>query len=775
MSAPRAGAADAARARQVELILEGVGSLPTLSPVAAKLLNAGSSADTDINEVVKILETDPALASRMLALCRRADRGLGDRIKTVRHATVMLGLDAVRAAALSVSVYDLMSSEAVGAGRGMDEELAGDDPGGAGAFDQPGFWKHSIGVACCAEIIASQARHLGVQGEEAFLAGLLHDLGKLVLRVVLPRAYGRVIRLAEVRACDAAPVERELLGLDNHTAGKRIAEHWGLPEDVRDAVWLHSRPLESIPRDRNRDLIAVVTLAKALCRELHLGWSCDYGPGMSAARLWSELRLSGKGPHSIVGPLQAAVADRLKVLGLDADASPPALLLESLSNANRRLSRLNAVLNERARQGQARAGVLDAVASFQREVSRARGVGEVLSNVAQSAASLIGDGFYAALFQPGPAEAWQLFRFGPQRSVEASHVLGDPPGKRGQQWALASLTDATQMSMAMLGLLPWLSEFLADAPDLRKLRLLPITGTGAGGRGFGPAAVLVNDRELADGEFTPSVLAPLIATWSGAVQATWAREEARRLGERLADASRSLAEAQEALTRRESMARLGEMTAGAAHEMNNPLTIISGRAQLLGTRLPEGADRDAARAIADAAASLASLIAALHDLSAPVEARREPVDLAAAGARAGDAASRRLGSRVNVAWRGTCPTPGPTADASLITSILTELLVNAAQAAPEKPVVVSYEPGPGGRGVLRVTDDGPGFSTRALRHAFDPFFSERSAGRGHGLGLTRVRHWAEAMGVDISVENGPKGGGVATIRFPGAVENSLAA
>src|SRR3954467_13367358 len=97
-------------AAQIEAILREVESLPTLSPVATRLLQIAGVEDADLDALVEIIESDPALSARLLGLCRRADKGLGDRITTVRRAVVMLGLEAVQAAALSVSVYDVMES-----------------------------------------------------------------------------------------------------------------------------------------------------------------------------------------------------------------------------------------------------------------------------------------------------------------------------------------------------------------------------------------------------------------------------------------------------------------------------------------------------------------------------------------------------------------------------------------------------------------------------------------------------------------------------------------
>ncbi len=191
--------------KQIELILAGVDRLPTLPAVAAKLLAIGSEEEFDLDEAISLIETDPALSATILALCRSSDKGLGDKITTVRRAVIMLGLEAVQAAVLSVYVYEQLESHA---------ELRD-----SGIFDRSGFWIHSIAVACAAESIAKAFPELGVAPEEAYLSGLLHDVGKLALQLVLPKVYEKTLRLAQSRRCATCIAEHTTIGIDHYTAG----------------------------------------------------------------------------------------------------------------------------------------------------------------------------------------------------------------------------------------------------------------------------------------------------------------------------------------------------------------------------------------------------------------------------------------------------------------------------------------------------------------------------------------------------------------------------
>ncbi|QKK07213.1 MAG: HDOD domain-containing protein [Planctomycetota bacterium] len=214
---------------QVEVILQSVDSLPTLSPVANRVLSIGSSDRADFGELTRLIEADPALTSKIIGLCRRAALGLGDRITTVKRALVMLGFDAVRAAVLSVSVYELLSDEA----RHRDGQLSESEgaPTSKRALDRVGFWMYSVGVASAAEMLAHEHRKLRVKPDEAFVAGLLHGLGKPILDLLLPRAYGRVVELTEQRRTDAAAVEPRGA---RHRPPLGCAAHRGALEPARD-------------------------------------------------------------------------------------------------------------------------------------------------------------------------------------------------------------------------------------------------------------------------------------------------------------------------------------------------------------------------------------------------------------------------------------------------------------------------------------------------------------------------------------------------------------
>jgi signal transduction histidine kinase/HD-like signal output (HDOD) protein len=744
-------------AHQVELILQSVDSLPTLTPVATRVLSIGSSRDADFRELTRLIEADPALTSKIIGLCRRAALGLGDRITTVKRALVMLGFEAVRAAVLSVSVYELITAEAQDRDDRLAVSLATGGEGGGRAFDRVGFWMYSLGVASAAEILAAGNRKLRVRPEEAFVAGLVHGLGKPIFDLLLPRAYGRVLEVAERRRSDSAPVEREVFGMDHHAAGRRIADRWGLPAALRDVIWLYDHPLGALPQGVASEIVRIVAVARALCRELHVGDCGDFGLIEPAASVCEAAGLERRSLDEATRRLHEAVSERCKVLGLD-EKAPPELLLRSITEANRSLARLSEELEERANEGRRVADVLGAIAEFWRVGGGSGDLLPSLGAMARSAGRLLGAGRWGAVLDQADGRGWLLCVFDSHGAPIRTHVAEPPPKLAALD--LAHAATWSDRSGVRSALAKWAGEQLGLDGETRPLRVVvACEGDGV------PGCVLLTDAPSPEEPPDNRHLAPLRATWSAAMSAAAHRAATERLAESLADSNRALAAAQARLTETESMVRLGEMTAGAAHEMNNPLTVIRGRAQLLADTLEGERDRATAAKIAGAAADLSDLVTTLHQVAIPGELEAAPTTVRAVLERGAELASALPGTvAIELSDAGLVAH----VDAERLARAVGELIRNARDWAPTGIVRVRVQiDASDGRLLIRVEDDGPGLSSKAQRHAFDPFFSERPAGRGRGLGLPLAKRLVELHGGALRLEPREPQGTAAVISLEG--------
>ncbi len=766
--------------RQVEIILEKLDALPTLSPVAVRLLSVVSGADAKIDEVVRLIESDPGLTTRILALIRRASHGLGDRVTTVRHATTMLGLEAIQSAVLGLGIYELFEHAGHEQDRSLSSGAALASISDAPSLDRVRLWTHLIGVACAAESMARHNPRCGVKPAEAFLCGLLHDMGKLALDLCLPSSYARVVALAERRRVSSADVERGVIGLDHHTAAKRLAERWGLPTLLRDTVWLHSRPLASLPESAPRAMLGVIGVARALCRELHIGASFDFGRTSASARACEEAGLDTGALGRVTDEIHEAVAERCAVLGLSTPTSQEAML-GSIAQANRKLATLNATLDERARQADAMRSALAAVGAFNhqlRDPRRSRSIERTLSLIAQSLRSLDPrrSAFVAFVAQCPGEERWRGWFFDASMNTKSAEI-DTPLEHGGTSRSLSDLLRAPGADARMLGILPWLTDCMAGAPDMLKVRAVPLcVGAPIGATTGEPAVVMLTDLDAAGAGLTPGVFETLGACWGSAIAAAGAIEHARGMSERLASAARELEQAQAQLTEAQALSRLGEMAAGAAHEMNNPLTVIRARSQLLVRRLTNAGDRAAAEAIAQGSSQISDLITSMHLLANPPTPSLgsiRPLELAESAVRK---ALQRTELEVEIKIDVPSYLPLMSVDVELFSLALSELVANAVQSlAPEtgetpaqaaKVRVQAQIDSTDDRICFLVEDQGAGMSEHTLAHAFDPFFSERPAGRRRGMGLARARSIVAAHRGTLTLESVPGSGTRASLELP---------
>ena len=194
--------------------------LPTIPAVLARIIAVVDGRHSSARDLVELIERDQALTSRILKLANSALFGLSRKVATVPRAVVLVGFTTVRNLALGVKLWDALAGG--GRQRARVETL----------------WHHSALVAAAAKLIASRIR--GVDPDTSFTAGLLHDVGKLILSLKLAAGYWSIIEgVAEGE--DIAGRERMHLGVDHAEVGGWLAEAWRLPPSIVAAIRDHHR------------------------------------------------------------------------------------------------------------------------------------------------------------------------------------------------------------------------------------------------------------------------------------------------------------------------------------------------------------------------------------------------------------------------------------------------------------------------------------------------------------------------------------------------------
>lgn len=259
-------------AQTLEKVLQRVGDLPAMPEVVAEAVDLMSRPDSDMAQIAEIIGRDPALTAKLLKVANSPYYGMRQVVGSLKLALVILGAREVRNILIGVSMMDAF------------------DDARTAPITRGNFWDHSFRVGALCKRIAEQFK-LRFQGED-FIAGLLHDIGKLVLYRQLPREYAPVYQRATASHAEIEGLENETFGFDHSDAGGAMARAWNLPETLRDAVlYHHLKSGRSLNSARDPKLAAVVRIANLAAEEDVL--SPDFDPGVSQsctdAEAWPAL------------------------------------------------------------------------------------------------------------------------------------------------------------------------------------------------------------------------------------------------------------------------------------------------------------------------------------------------------------------------------------------------------------------------------------------------------------------------------------------------------
>ena len=224
--------------------------LPALKPVVLQVLASFERPELDIDSIVNELARDQTLSARVLRLANSSFYGLQTRIATLHDAVMVLGFRHIRATVAAVAVTECFT----------DKHLP--------SFDFPAFWRHAAAVGLAARTIAAI---LGRPGEVAFLAGLLHDIGVLVLLSSFPEHSECVFDHAERDHCLIIDAEHDVIGIDHAMIGEALAERWKFPAPIRLAIGAHHLP-DAQPAD---SLANIVHLADVMVHAMGISDPVD--------------------------------------------------------------------------------------------------------------------------------------------------------------------------------------------------------------------------------------------------------------------------------------------------------------------------------------------------------------------------------------------------------------------------------------------------------------------------------------------------------------------
>lgn len=248
------------KSEKIKAITKRIQSLPTLPPVVRKLTTMVESPDVTAKEVGNLISSDQVLSAKVLKLVNSPFYGFPGRISSISHAVILLGFNVIKGVVLSASVFEIMEKSMVG------------------------LWEHSLGSAIISGAIS---RELGLhEPEEISTAALLHDIGKVLVRVSLSADYDKVAMIVEKRGCSFREAEVEVLGVDHSEIGLWLSEEWGLPERLIIPISHHHEPESAV---KLKERVAVVHIADNLTRAFGVGNGGDNWVGRISPAAWENV------------------------------------------------------------------------------------------------------------------------------------------------------------------------------------------------------------------------------------------------------------------------------------------------------------------------------------------------------------------------------------------------------------------------------------------------------------------------------------------------------
>ncbi len=267
--------------------LHAVRNLPPLPGVAALVLASLGDERLDGELLARRIASDTALAARTLRVANSPYYGLQGRIDSIQEAVVVIGFSNLRSLAMA-SALTLAFGE------------------GAHRLDHRAFWRHSLGTAAAASATGGV---LGGNSGLLFLAGLMHDMGRLALGVTFPDAFQAVVRRREQDDSDWVAAETAVLGYDHAVLGGALCEHWRFPVAITRAVASHHKPGDD--GDRLCDMLHV---ADVVARALELAGDASAVPRIAPAA-WNRLAIDDDALRRILVETERQFEALLQVLG----------------------------------------------------------------------------------------------------------------------------------------------------------------------------------------------------------------------------------------------------------------------------------------------------------------------------------------------------------------------------------------------------------------------------------------------------------------------------
>lgn len=229
--------------------IQSIIQLPALPAIAIEIINMVEDPRTSASMLGRVISKDQVLTAKVLKIANSPFYGFSRKIATIDFAIIVLGFDTLKEVVMSVSLISSLSKK-------LTRE-----------FNSRQFWDHSI---ACGVIARALARNQGYRViGEVFIAGLLHDIGILIINQYLFNEYKEIVKLIKQEKLSLEDAEMRVLGVTHGEIGSWLAEKWNFPGQLVDTIAYHHHPIQS---EQYREIVSIIHMADVLCQKLDNGY-----------------------------------------------------------------------------------------------------------------------------------------------------------------------------------------------------------------------------------------------------------------------------------------------------------------------------------------------------------------------------------------------------------------------------------------------------------------------------------------------------------------------
>lgn len=730
--------------RKVELAIGQFDALSVPPCVAVQYLSEAVQGRFSPSSVADIVTCEPALAARVLSLAQQRGAGPVRQRPAIGLVLDRLGADDLRDALLGMKVS-----------AAFEIEFARTQPPSPTRQD---LIVHSLAVACAAKRIA-EASEGAVDPNLAYTAGLLHDIGKFALQDVMPKSLTAIVQEAEAAKVSLYTVEQRHLGTNHAMLGKQLAHRWRLPGPIETVIWLHHSDavtlLEGMPETA---LSRIVWTANHIARHAEIGQSGSFDPPKSLGSLASVAGIDVATLQQIRDGLPDELPGKLQALGLDMP-NATARYCDVVQAVAARLSRGHTDLSSENRTLKMTSSYLEFARAFLLSIGPSDSGLDIAENLARRWQRFFQTGSICLYLTDGRTQGVidtvlvEALGHSHKIVLEAPSDIPLTPRELSDRFVML---DARHH-------IDWLITQVDVDFDLGRTKMVPLVSQGR------VVAIMAFEMNLPGDAAHFAEKFETAASMAGTVLGlATAGEHQTHFSERLVRAMSDVEDRAKPGPPPDAIEALAEMAAGVAHELNNPLSVISGRAQLLAKTETDQERKEALARIQENAGVASWVVDDLMSFAEPSRPRSAKTDVKQVIEEAIQlAAQKSKVDHINAQVQVDEASDEVFVDSAQVVSALANVISNAVESYVDAmgPVKIVVEPA--GESVeLKIGDLGCGMDPDTLEKATYPFFSAKPAGRKRGMGLAYAARLIQQNQGALAIESTLGEGTTVTITLP---------